>query len=826
MGRLAIDRELLEEQTFWVHTLARSLVRDADGAHDIAQETLLAALSAPPSDAPDARRLRAWLGKVASNLAHLSLRRSSRRRAREERVARREELGSTADSVIRAALLDHVEAAVNALEEPYRTTVHLRYFEGLSTLEIATRTRTSETSVRKRLWRARAKLRKRLDGREGQDDSGREYWLSGLGWLSWFKPESAKVLSAAPLAKLALAGLLLGTGLSLWWSSIESPERPERPERLASTVDRVAPQPARTAAADDVSGAPDVALQRPPSRRRPGREPGADPPVWTPPRLLELLVRTPEIQEVSVLRGSVIDLAGWPVQGAEILDEHARVLGTSDALGSFALRVAELPFELRPRREDLAVVKPATIREGQESWRIWLVTAKAVDVSGSVVDPFGRPVSDALVELEYEEQAFFDLPGLIDMGAVERPSAVTADGVFELRRIPTGRGIWLQARHPRWGACRCAVPADSTGGLCLVLGDEGGITLAGTVADLSGSPVPGACLSIGSRGTWSDGRGRFRIELEQTLPGAELVATKRDFLPASFDLSNLEGEEQRRIHMILGGLTRSITGRVLGEEGEALDDWLVFACLLPEDARANGLPEIADPTPVASTSGPGGSFEIGGLSDRRYEIVAFDPRTLARGLSASIRAGARDIEVRIAGFQTAGRHGAIQDTRGAPCSGAFVEAALALTTEAGVWRMPLGATASDQLGRFAFSALPQQGLSIRVLHPGIVPQGFVEAPSDGGDLSIQVQPLAELSVLCSSAETVGFLDAQGNPLPVVTLARQRSEALTTARMHDGRSGWMGVSEGARTLVRLREGQEVGRHQVALRAGFPVQVDLR
>ncbi len=818
MGRLAIDRELLEEQTLWVHTLARSLVRDADGAHDIAQETLLAALSAPPSDAPDVRRLRAWLGKVAYNLAHLSLRRSSRRRAREECVARCEELGSTADSVIRAALLDHVEAAVNSLEEPYRTTVHLRYFEGLSTLEIATRTCTSETSVRKRLWRAREKLRKRLDGSKRPDDSGREYWLSGLGWLSRSKPGSAKLLSASPFAKLVLAGLLLGTGLSLSWSALE---------RSWSAAPRVAREPSRTAAADDVQDAPGGALNRASSRRALVRGPGRDSQERTPPRIRELLVRTPEVQEYSVVRGSVIDLSGWPVQGAEILDEHANVLGTSDALGFFALRVAELPLELRPRREDLAVVKPAALREGQESWKTWLVTAKAVDVSGSVVDPLGRPVSDAVVELEYEEQAFLDLPELIDMSSAERPLRVTApDGGFDLLRIPTGRGIRLVARHARLGVGRCAVPADSASGLCLVLGEPDGVTLAGIVADLEGSPVPGARVSIGSRGTWSDGRGGFRIDLERALPGAELVATKRDFLPAAFDVSNLRDGQQGHIRMILGGLARSITGRVLGEEGEPLEDWLVFACLTAEDALAVNPGEITDPTAAASTSGPGGSFEIGGLSDRRYEIVAFDPRTLVSGRSAGIRSGARDIEIRIEQIPVVRRGGTIVDARGIPCSGAFVEAALALTTEAGVWRMPLGATDSDELGRFAFAALPRQGLSIRVQHPDIVPQGFVEAPSDGGDLGVQVEPLAELSVSCSSAETVSLLDAQGNPLPIVTQARFRTAALTAARMHDGRSGWMGVSEGARTLVRLRKGQEIGRHPVDLRAGLPLQVDLR
>ena len=94
------DRSLLVEQSRWVRSLAGSLVRDPSGADDVAQETLLAALAAPPADAGDSRRLRAWLGRVTFNLANLSMRRGMRRRAREEDVARSDREDSTADAVI------------------------------------------------------------------------------------------------------------------------------------------------------------------------------------------------------------------------------------------------------------------------------------------------------------------------------------------------------------------------------------------------------------------------------------------------------------------------------------------------------------------------------------------------------------------------------------------------------------------------------------------------------------------------------------------------------------------------------------------------------
>src|SRR5882672_2208278 len=56
----------LPAQAAWMHKLARSLVRDASSADDVAQETTLAALRGGPRE-PEA--LRAWLRRVASNFA-------------------------------------------------------------------------------------------------------------------------------------------------------------------------------------------------------------------------------------------------------------------------------------------------------------------------------------------------------------------------------------------------------------------------------------------------------------------------------------------------------------------------------------------------------------------------------------------------------------------------------------------------------------------------------------------------------------------------------------------------------------------------------------
>ena len=59
------------------------------------------------------------------------------------------------------------DEAVSALEEPYRSTVLLRFFGGLRAAEIARCQETSSSTVRNRLRRALAMLRARLGGRDG-----------------------------------------------------------------------------------------------------------------------------------------------------------------------------------------------------------------------------------------------------------------------------------------------------------------------------------------------------------------------------------------------------------------------------------------------------------------------------------------------------------------------------------------------------------------------------------------------------------------------------------------------------------------------------------
>lgn len=146
----------------WLRRLAGRI--DGGRAEDLAQEALLAALTAP---APRGR-LRSWLAGIVRNLARDTRRREARRARREACAAAR--AGGhrcPADEAARSEAHARLSAAIRDLAEPYRATVLLHFFEGLTLAEIARREGVKDSTARNRLRRALATLHARLGGESG-----------------------------------------------------------------------------------------------------------------------------------------------------------------------------------------------------------------------------------------------------------------------------------------------------------------------------------------------------------------------------------------------------------------------------------------------------------------------------------------------------------------------------------------------------------------------------------------------------------------------------------------------------------------------------------
>jgi len=188
--------EALLEHAGFLRALAGGLLRDDARADEAVQETFVAALAHPP-----ARRdgLRAWLAAVTRNVS-LRMRRGEARRARRERAAARpERLSSALEIAARLDLERRVVHALERIEEPYRSALVHRYFDGFGPSAIAARLGVPVRTVESRIRRGLEKMRARLDAGPG----GRRQWSLGLGAMLAMRTSTKTGL----LAGLAAAGL-------------------------------------------------------------------------------------------------------------------------------------------------------------------------------------------------------------------------------------------------------------------------------------------------------------------------------------------------------------------------------------------------------------------------------------------------------------------------------------------------------------------------------------------------------------------------------------------------------------------------------------------
>ncbi len=163
---------LLSHEAF-VLRLARSLTRDEASAHDLAQDTMMAALKSPPITTSP----RGWFAAVMRNRAAEKARMQHRRSAREETVARAEAVATTPALSIEQLELNHgVVQAVLELSEPYKSVVAGVYYEGKSPKELGARRGVPASTVRSQLSRALDQLKIKLDAEHG----GRSAWAAGL----------------------------------------------------------------------------------------------------------------------------------------------------------------------------------------------------------------------------------------------------------------------------------------------------------------------------------------------------------------------------------------------------------------------------------------------------------------------------------------------------------------------------------------------------------------------------------------------------------------------------------------------------------------------
>ena len=150
--RIAVNRRAehyMEEYGNAILRFAYSYVHNMEDAEDILQETLIRVLEANPAFENSAHE-KAYLLRTASNLA--------KNRISYNRLRETDELDEELAAEGRQDL-SYVWEAVKSLPEKSRDVLHLFYYEGYSSAEIAKILQRKEATVRSELNRARQQLK-------------------------------------------------------------------------------------------------------------------------------------------------------------------------------------------------------------------------------------------------------------------------------------------------------------------------------------------------------------------------------------------------------------------------------------------------------------------------------------------------------------------------------------------------------------------------------------------------------------------------------------------------------------------------------------------
>ncbi|MEM9801071.1 MAG: sigma-70 family RNA polymerase sigma factor [Planctomycetota bacterium] len=833
------DTEALLEEGAWLRRLAGQLVHDPARAEDAAQEAWLAWARRRPAGAG-----RGWLGNVLRNRVRQDHRAEIRRRVHEGDASRPEATPSAEELAERLEVQRRVFDAVQALDEPYRSTLALRYLEELPPREIARRTGTPVDTVRTRLERGLARLRAELDSSSG----GRERWLAALVPIASFSkaPTSVGAVTLAMGSGIKLAGsvaalALVGLFLSTRWSA---------PERVHTELaGREAPTLAQPELLEQGTNAPE-------GRGLAPVDPEVSPEGGAIP---EATVETPAARPT--FEGRVVDLDGRPVGGLRVdYVATTNVLTEPPASERWTTCRDDGTFTMSVWRERGRLVASggglATVFDGALGGVVpieppVLVVAPERTHAGRVVDQDGAPLAGAELELETPDAVVrrWNPGSLQGLRALSAKTTTGGDGGFALEGVGVAPESALRVRAEGYELVRLDVPPDSTDDwlIELVRVTPGESERSGVVVDADGVPVEGAWVHAGAATVTTDDGGAFRVAVKEGFEFLRAAAAGR--LPAEVRLDALPVDG---IVVALGREPLSISGRVLSSEGAPVEGALVwtydgtrfgkvtedvgdFSVLLTKDMEQMTVAGPRDGREVRSDAT--GRFELTGLLDATYTVQALDPSLLVH-VTRDVEGGdVFDLVLPPAGpaVEVAGR---VETWDGEPLAGVSVALQRPVPTRYG---NEIGRSLRDERpvtdasGRFAFQAYRASELWLRlegeVLASGVDVDLSLE--HDLTDVRVRVPRTAHLRVVVEDdpdfTGSFSLLDANGEAIDLTFMIGSTTLGARAVGVESGSSGLVQADESAVTLVLQGEGEgsdtEPRRVPVELRAGEVTVVRL-
>ncbi|MEM7305552.1 MAG: sigma-70 family RNA polymerase sigma factor [Planctomycetota bacterium] len=243
-----ISIEALLAHQGWVRGLARKLLQDDYLAEEVVQDACVAALSKP---AGEVRDIRSWLAGVVSNLSRDALKRKKKNTgsdAIEIDMAKFAPDPSEvyAEEAVRRRLIE----TVLSLDDPYRSTILLRYYREMTPKEIALLLGVPGETVRTRLHRGLQKLQAKLE--QGGDERQLKKGLAILAGVD-AKTSATKLAIAAarptwpglPASAVGSAAAVLLAAVA-WLVALDAPPTAEAAEAapaVAELSEQAAPAP-------------------------------------------------------------------------------------------------------------------------------------------------------------------------------------------------------------------------------------------------------------------------------------------------------------------------------------------------------------------------------------------------------------------------------------------------------------------------------------------------------------------------------------------------------------------------------------------------------
>jgi RNA polymerase sigma factor (sigma-70 family) len=578
----------------WLGGLARRLIGDGD--HDDAvQETWVAAMRSPPRGAAAAGP---WLAQVLRNQVRRRWRAGAlhRRVGAELTAAAEGAAAPSPEELLERARLQRVLAdLVLGLEEPFRSTVLLRYYEGKSAAEIARALGIPAGTVRWRLSEAVEKLRGELDARER---GGRGAWRALLAPLAWPASPSAPPPPPPPPSAITAAPAAAGGALIVAAKS-----------KLAIVIGAVLLLLL-------VLGA---VVQR--TWWGPARDPATLAPVAERARAARVVMEDVSMPSASAsaIEAVVRDPAGRPIEGALV------ALTRTSGPGSHAATDGNgrvLFDDAGPGEYRLGASAPAWLASETPPFRLAAGARKRVDIalrqggqplSGRVLDDGGGPIPGALVTVGegYPWSAYVGMRGRPPL----RFRAVTDEqGRYQLRL--EAREYSLRAEAGGYVPAETTVPVNRAVVRDLRL--QPAARVEGRVVDRgTGEPVAGARVdlragALDGPGSSTHTRADGAFVLDDVPAGAFFLHARSGALVGSSGRITTVPTQAVSGVEILVERAPGITGRVVDETGAGLAGVAVKASVL----------ELGPPSVPASTTGADGEFAIEGTRPGRYRIFA------------------------------------------------------------------------------------------------------------------------------------------------------------------------------------------------------------